>query len=82
VPLCFLDALVVSLLIRLILGLVFVVGGLFSYFGNTDINPVTGEKQRVQLTPRQEVVLGLESRQQMAARMSACRHISMLWAIG
>jgi predicted Zn-dependent protease len=68
VPLCFLDALVVSLLIRLILGLVFVVGGLFSYFGNTDINPVTGEKQRVQLTPRQEVVLGLESRQQMAAQ--------------
>jgi predicted Zn-dependent protease len=66
--LCFLDALVVSLLIRLILGLVFVVGGLFSYFGNTDINPVTGEKQRVQLTPRQEVVLGLESRQQMAAQ--------------
>jgi predicted Zn-dependent protease len=66
--LCFLDALVVSLLIRLILGLVFVVGGLFSYFGNTDINPVTGEKQRVQLTPRQEVVLGLQSRQQMAAQ--------------
>jgi predicted Zn-dependent protease len=58
----------VSLLIRLILGLVFVVGGLFSYFGNTDVNPVTGEKQRVQLTPRQEVVLGLQSRQKMAAQ--------------
>jgi predicted Zn-dependent protease len=58
----------VSLLIRLVLGLVFVVGGLFSYFGNTDVNPVTGEKQRVQLTPRQEVVLGLQSRQKMAAQ--------------
>jgi predicted Zn-dependent protease len=58
----------VSLLIRLILGLVFVVGGLFNYYGNTDVNPVTGEKQRVQLTPRQEVVLGLESRQKMAAQ--------------
>lgn len=44
------------------------VGGLFSYYGNTTVNPVTGEKQRVQLTPRQEIVLGLQSRQQMAAR--------------
>jgi predicted Zn-dependent protease len=57
---------VVSLLIRIILGAVFLLGGLFSYYGNTDINTVTGEKQRVQLTPRQEVVLGLQSRQQMA----------------
>jgi predicted Zn-dependent protease len=58
----------VSFLIRVILGLVFVIGGLFSYFGNTEVNPVTGENQRVQLTPRQEIVLGLQSRQQMAAR--------------
>ncbi|MBE9011215.1 M48 family peptidase, partial [Pseudanabaenaceae cyanobacterium LEGE 13415] len=57
-----------SILIRLILGLFFVIGGLFSYFGNTSVNPVTGENQRVQLTPRQEIVLGLQSRQQMAAR--------------
>jgi predicted Zn-dependent protease len=56
----------VSILVRLILGAVFLLGGLFSYFGNVDINPVTGEKQRVQLTPRQEVVLGMQSRQQMA----------------
>ncbi|MCU0552720.1 MAG: M48 family metalloprotease [Leptolyngbya sp. Prado105] len=57
-----------SVLIRLILGLVFAIGGLFSYYGNTVQNPVTGENQRVQLTPRQEIVLGLQSRQQMAAR--------------
>lgn len=57
-----------SFLIRIILGLVFVIGGLFSYYGNTNVNPVTGENQRVQLTPRQEIVLGLQSRQQMAAR--------------
>ncbi|MBE9031356.1 M48 family metallopeptidase [filamentous cyanobacterium LEGE 11480] len=57
-----------NLLIRLLLGLVFVIGGLFSYFGNTDINPVTGEKQRVQLSPRQEVIIGLETRQKMAAQ--------------
>jgi predicted Zn-dependent protease len=58
----------VSVLIRLILGLVFVIGGLFSYYGSTDVNPVTGEKQRVQLSPRQEIVLGMQSRQQMAAQ--------------
>jgi predicted Zn-dependent protease len=58
----------VSLIIRLVLGLVFLLGGLFSYFGNTDVNPVTGEKQRVQLTPRQEIVLGMQSRQRMAAQ--------------
>jgi predicted Zn-dependent protease len=58
----------VSVLIRLILGLIFAIGGLFNYYGNTSQNPVTGENQRVQLTPRQEIVLGLQSRQQMAAR--------------
>lgn len=57
-----------SVLIRLILGLVFAIGGLFSYYGTTNVNPVTGENQRVQLTPRQEIVLGLQSRQQMAAQ--------------
>lgn len=57
-----------SFIIRLLLGLVFVVGGLFSYYGHTDVNPVTGEKQRVQITPRQEVIIGLESRQKMAAQ--------------
>ncbi len=57
-----------SFLIRLVLGAVFVIGGLFSYYGQTDINPVTGEKQRIQISPRQEIVLGLQSRQKMAAQ--------------
>ena len=58
-----------ELLIRLLLGLVFAVGGFFSYYGNSTENPVTGEKQRVGgLTARQEVMLGLQSRQQMAAQ--------------
>ena len=57
-----------SFLIRLVLGAVFIIGGLFSYYGQTDINPVTGEKQRIQISPRQEIVLGLQSRQKMAAQ--------------
>lgn len=57
-----------SLVIRLAIGLIFAVFGLFNYFGNVTENSVTGEKQRVQMTPQQEVVLGLQSREQMAAR--------------
>lgn len=57
-----------SLIVRLVIGLIFAVFGLFNYFGNVTENPVTGEKQRVQLTPQQEVVLGMQSREQMAAQ--------------
>jgi predicted Zn-dependent protease len=57
-----------SLLVRLVIGLIFAVFGLLNYFGNVTENPVTGEKQRVQLTPQQEVVLGRQSREQMIAQ--------------
>jgi predicted Zn-dependent protease len=58
-----------ELLIRLLLGLVFAIGGLFSYYGNATDNPVTGERQRVGgMSLRQEVMLGLQSRQQVAAQ--------------
>ncbi len=46
------------------LGIAFIVGlfGLISYFTTVSENPVTGEKQRIQLSPRQEVVIGLQAR--------------------
>ena len=56
-----------KLLIRLVLGLLFAVFGLFNYFTTVSENPVTGETQRVQLSPEQEVVLGKQARQEMAA---------------
>jgi predicted Zn-dependent protease len=56
------------LLIRLGIGLLFSIFALFNYFGNVTENPVTGEQQRIQLSPRQEVVIGMQSRQQMAAQ--------------
>ena len=43
--------------------------GVFQYFGRTQINPVTGEKQRVALSVEQEVALGLQSAPAMAAKM-------------
>ena len=33
--------------------------GVLTYFTNDVQNPVTGERQRLKLSPRQEVVLGL-----------------------
>jgi beta-barrel assembly-enhancing protease len=55
-------------LARLAIALIMMLFGLVSYCGNTVYNPITGENQRVGLSPRQEVALGLQSRQQMAAR--------------
>ena len=53
---------------RLGIGLLFAVFGLFSYCTNVVTNPITGEKQRVQLSPQQEVVIGQQSQQKMAAQ--------------
>ena len=52
---------------RLIIGLLMAAFAIGSYLFNTDVNPVTGEKQRVGgLKPEQEVALGLEAAPQMA----------------
>ena len=56
------------LLLRLGIGFLMALFGLITYCTNVVTNPVTGEKQRVQLSPQQEVVLGQRSRQQMAAQ--------------
>ena len=53
------------LFIRLGIGLLFSIFALLNYWGNVTNNPVTGERQRIQLSPRQEVVLGLQSSEQM-----------------
>lgn len=55
-------------LIRLGIALLFGLFGLVSYCTNTVDNPITGEKQRVQLSPQQEVALGLQARSEMAAQ--------------
>lgn len=50
------------------IGLLIAFFGFVSYLTTTVENPVTGEQQRVQLSPRQEVALGLQARQEMAAQ--------------
>lgn len=52
---------------RVLIGLVIALISIFTYFSRTQTNPVTGEKQRVSLTPEQEVAMGIQSAPQMAA---------------
>jgi predicted Zn-dependent protease len=52
---------------RLLLMLGFAAFSVISYYTKTQVNPVTGEKQRVSLTPDQEIAMGLQSAPQMAA---------------
>ena len=50
----------------LIIGLVMAAFQAFKYFTNTQVNPVTGEEQRVQWTTDEEIQLGLNAAPQMA----------------
>jgi len=57
-----------KLLFRLILGLLFVGFGLLNYWLNVSPNPVTGEQQRVALSPEEEVILGRQGQQEVVSQ--------------
>ena len=54
--------------LRLLIMLAFIGFSVISYFFKSQVNPVTGEKQRVDLTPQEEVAMGLQSAPEMAAQ--------------
>ena len=54
---------------RLIIAAILALFAIVTYFGSTSENPLTGEKQRVAMTPEQEIRLGYQSAPQMAAQM-------------
>jgi beta-barrel assembly-enhancing protease len=54
---------------RWIIALIIAGAAIFSYIGKRSINPVTGEKQYVDLNPDQEKALGLEAAPKMAQQM-------------
>ncbi|PWK24376.1 peptidase M48-like protein [Arcicella aurantiaca] len=56
-----------SLKSRLIVGLIMAGIALFSYYSKMQVNPITGKRQAVTLTPQQEIAMGLQSAPQMAA---------------
>ncbi len=53
--------------LRFIIALVMAAVALIGYFFNTSTNPVTGEKQHVNMSASQEIALGLQAAPQMAA---------------
>jgi predicted Zn-dependent protease len=54
---------------RLIIAAIIALFAIVTYFGSTSENTLTGEKQRVAMTPEQEIALGYKSAPQMAAQM-------------
>jgi len=58
----------------LILGLGMAAFQAIKFFGSTQHNPLTGENQRISWTPEEEIQLGLQSRNQMAAQHGGLHH--------
>src|SRR5262245_3052008 len=54
---------------RWIIALIIAAVALVTYFGRTSVNPITGETQRVAMSPEQEIALGLKSAPEMASQM-------------
>lgn len=52
-----------------IIGGILIAVGFLQFLGRTQVNPVTGEKQRVALTVQQEIALGMQSAPSMTAQM-------------
>jgi beta-barrel assembly-enhancing protease len=55
-----------GLKLRLIIGVVMALVAVFSYYGKTQVNPLTGENQQVGMSPQEEVAMGLQSAPTMA----------------
>jgi beta-barrel assembly-enhancing protease len=54
---------------RVVIAVIIALFAIVTYFSSTSENPLTGEKQRVAMTPEQEIALGYQSAPQMAAQM-------------
>lgn len=54
-----------SIGIRVLIALVMAVFAVIKYFGTSQVNPVTGQKQHVGLSPGQEIALGLQAAPEM-----------------
>jgi beta-barrel assembly-enhancing protease len=70
----------------LIIAAIMAAFALFRYFGSSQINAVTGEKQHISITPQQEIALGLqatpEMEQQFGGESQDARATEMVKRIG
>lgn len=53
---------------RLIIAVIMAAVALIGYFGSSQLNPVTGETQYVDMSPQEEVAMGLQAAPEMAAQ--------------
>ncbi len=53
---------------RLIIAAIMVIVALLGYFGSSQVNPVTGETQHVNMSPQEETTMGLQAAPEMAAQ--------------
>ncbi len=51
---------------RFVIAIVLAIISIIGYYGSTSYNEVTGEKQRVSISPQQEIALGLQAAPKMA----------------
>jgi predicted Zn-dependent protease len=58
---------------RVVLALIIAAFGLVSYFSKTQVNPVTGQRQRVSMSVEEERALGLQAAPEMAQKMGGIR---------
>jgi predicted Zn-dependent protease len=56
-------------LVRYGIGLLIALFGIVTYFMNTQVNPVTGEKQHIAMSVDEEKTLGLQAAPEMAAKL-------------
>jgi beta-barrel assembly-enhancing protease len=54
---------------RLVIAALIALIAIITYYSSTSENPLTGEKQRVAMSPEQEIALGYKSAPQMAAQL-------------
>ena len=54
---------------RLVIAVIVALIAIIAYYSSTSENPLTGEKQRVAMSPEQEIALGYKSAPQMAAQL-------------
>ena len=52
--------------VKLLIGAAMVLFAVVKYYSNTEVNPYTGKKQHISISPKQEVAIGLSSAPSMA----------------
>ena len=53
---------------RLIIAAIMIVVALMGYFGSSQVNPVTGQTQHVNMSPQEETAMGLQAAPEMEAQ--------------